>query len=221
MGWQRNRGAFTPSLDGLRGTFYETFGVAFGGLVPAQSYGGTVVGGTFIAGSTTPDTVYVGCSPTYSMPTDHSGTAEYVTGQCFVPTNWDMTSNFQGIVWFAQASAETLGEKFVWNLQHNFGGDGDTLGSYAEAVGTTTLTGEGTVQYTIWHTAMTVPYRNALGTAERGGWLNFKLHRRILGTTGEGLLMGVQFGYWGTSHASGVPSGTLESKKLPSLRAAH
>ena len=211
MSWQKNRGAFTPGLDGMTGTFYDTFGVLFGALEPAQSGGGTTI----------PDTVYVGCSPTYSMPTDHEGTAEFVAGQCFIPTNLDMTSNFICDVWFAQASAETSGEKFVWNLQHNFGGEGDTLGSYAEAVGTVTLSGEGTVQYTIWHAVMTVPYQNALGTAERGGWLNFLLHRKILGTTGEGLLMGVQFGYWGTSYDGGVPSGTLESKKLPSLRVAH
>ena len=211
MSWLKNRGAFTPGLDGMTGSFYDTFGVCFGGLEPAQSGGGTTI----------PTTVLVGCSPTYSMPTDHSGTAEYVTGQCFIPTNWDMTTNFVADVWFAQASAETLGEKFVWNLQHNFGGDGDTLGSYVEVVGTLTLTGEGTVQYTIWHAAMAVPYHNALGTAERGGWLNFKLHRKILGTTGEGLLMGIQFGYWGTSYDGGVVSGTLESKKIPSLREAH
>jgi hypothetical protein len=211
MSWLKNRGAFTPGLDAMTGTFYDTFGVCYGGLEPAESGGGTTV----------PDTVFVGCSPTFSMPTDHSGTAEYVSGQCFVPTNWDMTTDFRCIVWFAQAAAETLGEQFVWNLQHNFGGDGDTLGSYAEVSGTTTLTGEGTVQYTIWHTEMALPYHNALGTAERGGWLNFLLHRKILGTTGEGLLMGVQFGYWGTSYDGGVNSGTLQSKILPSLRAAH
>ena len=211
MSWLKNRGAFTPGLDLMTGSFYDTFGVCFGGLEPAESGGGTTV----------PDTAFVGCSPTYSMPTDHAGTAEYVSGQCYVPVNWDMTTDFRCIVWFAQASAETLGEQFVWNLQHNFGGEGDVLGSYADAAGTTTLTGEGTVQYTIWHTEFNVPYHNALGTAERGGWLNFLLHRKILGTTGEGLLMGVQFGYWGTSYSSGEQSGTLQSKLLPALRAAH
>lgn len=204
MAWQKTRGAFAPSLDTLRGTFYDTFGCAVGGLQPAQSGGGTTI----------PTTVFVGCSPTYSMPTDHAGTSEYVSGASMIPSNWDMTSEFRAIIWFAQASAETSGEKFVWNLQHNFASEGDLLGSYVEVGGTTTLGADGTVQYTIYHQEFALPYHNVLGTAERGGWVNFKLHRKILGTTGEALLMGVQFGYWGTSFDSGEPDGTLRSKLL-------
>lgn len=206
-GWLRSRGAFSPALDGMTGSFYETFGCLFGALEPASRDGTTV-----------PSTVFVGCSPTYSMPTDHSGTAEYVSGQCFVPTNWDMTSDFRAIIWWAQASAETSGEQFVWNLQHNFASEGDLLGSYVEVGGTTTLGADGTVQYTIYHQEFALPYGNVLGTAQRGGGLNFKLHRKIIGTTGEALLMGVQFGYWGTSFDGGEVSGTLNSKLLLASR---
>lgn len=218
MGWMKNRGAFTPGLDDMTGSFYEMFGVCWSGLVPASYSAGSVISDAFTAGSTTPDTVFVGCSPTYSMPTDHSGTTEYVTGGCTIPTNWDATTDFRCIVWFAQAAAETTGEKYVWNLQHIYVNDGDLLGSYVEVAGTLTLGASGTTQYAIRHCEFALPYRNALGTAERGGPLNFKLHRKILGTTGEALLMGVQFGYWGTGY-SGTVSGTLQSKLLVADRA--
>ena len=206
----RNFGAFAPSLDDMRGSFYDTFGALYGGLAPAQSGGGTTV----------PDTVFVGCSPTYSMPTDHIGTAEYVTSQVIIPSNWDTTSHFRCMVWFAQADAETTGEKYVWNLQNCYANNGDTLGTYANTAGTLTLGASGTTQYAIRCCEFTVPRSNGFGTAEPGGLLNFKLHRRILGTTGEALLMGVQFGYWGTVYG-GTSSGSLSSKVLASLRVAH
>lgn len=215
MGWNQARGAFVPDLVSSRGSFYDTFGVCYGGLEPAQSGGGTTI----------PDTVFVGCSPTYSMPVDHAGTAEYVTAQVQIPLNWDMFSNFQLSIWFAQAAAETSGEKYAWNFQHAYLAYGGTLGTYREVNGTTTLGNDGTVQYYIHHTDISLPYYNTLGTAERGGWLAFKLHRRSLGTTGEALLMGVQIGYWGTSFSGDSsddgPTGTTPAKLLIDDRMDH
>jgi hypothetical protein len=214
MGYEKCRGAFAPDLVGQRGSFYSQFGCAYGGLDPAQ-YGG---------GTTIPDTVFVGCTPTYSMPVDHAGTAEYVTGGLIIPENWDMTSNFQLQIWFAQAAGETDGEKYAWNFQHFYGAYGGTLGTYREVNGTTTLGSDGTEQYWIHNCQISLPYANSLGTAERGGWLHFKLHRRSLGTTGEALLMGVMVGYWGTSFSgdeSDGPTGTLPAKKLLADRMEH
>jgi hypothetical protein len=211
-----NRGAYAPPFDeALTGSFYEAGGVLYGGIMPASG-GGTL---------TVPTTVLRGCFPTYSMPTDHAGTAEYVTFGFMVPTNWDMVSNFQLEVWYAQAAAETTGEKFVWNAKYGFMGYGDAAaGTFGDAAATTTLDAEGTVQYREYHTVIAIPYHNAHGTAEPGGFLSFKLHRRILGTTGEALLMGAKLGYWGTAlvrGAGGPLTGTSPSKKLAANRDAH
>jgi hypothetical protein len=214
MGWMKNRGAFTPDLEAMQGAFTDIVGLCYGGFVPAESGGGTTI----------PDTVFVGCAPSYSMPVDHAGTAEYVMGGIQIPANWDMTSDFKLTVWFAQAAAETVGEKYAWNFQHIFVNYQGTLGTYNDLAGTLTLgTAEGaagTVQYQNHYLDIALPYHNILGTAERGGWWLMKLHRRSIGTTGEALLMGLQLTYDG-SHFSGEPDGTQPAKLTVALREAH
>lgn len=209
-------GAFMPPLENtLYGSFYQESGLFCGAMHPADEGGGT----------STPDLVLRGCFPTYSLPTDHAGTAEYLTFGWNIPTNWDMKSNFRLTIWFAQADAETSGEKYVLAADHSFCSYGDVgAGTYAEAAGTVTLGSDGTVQYYEHHCEIGIPYRNAHGTAEPGGYIAFKLHRRILGTTGEALVMGATLGWWGTAFVGGVGgtvTGTTPAKKLAANRGAH
>lgn len=183
-------------------------------MTPADAGGGTTV----------PSTVYRGCFPTYSMPTDHAGTAEYVTFGFEIPLNWDMTSDFVLELWFAQASGETSGEKYAWQAQYGFMNYGDvSAGTFVVASGTTTLGADGTVQYYEHWCPITIAHETANGTAAPGGFVSFKVHRRILGTTGEALLMGAKLGYWGTQYVggrAGTITGTVPGKKLAANRFA-
>jgi hypothetical protein len=210
----RSRGIGLPSLDAMTGSWYDYFGVLSGAMVPAEANGG----------STVPTTVMLGSFPTFSMPPitgTLAGTLEYVNFAAPIPANWSGDSNFRMILWFAQAAAETTGEKFAWRTEYGYAAFGDNVGgTFATADGTLTLGADGTVQYREYSLEIDIPYRNSHGTAEPGGWLGFKLYRRILGTTGEALLIGAQLGYW-AEHTGGTVSGTLSAKVLASSRAAH
>jgi len=214
MGGNVCRGIAAPSLHELTGSFYDYFGVLTGGMTPAEASGG----------STVPTTVMLGCFPTFSMPPitgTLTGTLEYVNFTAPIPSNWSGDSNFRMVLWFAQAAAETTGEKYAWRAEYGYVAFGDEAGGTFQTVdGTLTLGADGTVQYYEHQLEIDIPYRNSHGTAEAGGWLGFKLYRRTLGTTGEALLIGAQIGYW-AEQAGGTVSGTLASKKLSVDRPAH
>lgn len=211
MGGNRARGIGIPSLEEMKtGTSVYHDGPGIFALA------------MYTPSGTIPTRVSRGCLRALSFGADNVGTAEYAECTLDIPSDWDQSSDFTLDLWFYQASAESSGEEFVFTTQYTYINHKDTMSAtYAHASGTLTLDSDGTTQYLCHHLGVTIPYRGAMGTAERGGAIGFHIYTPTSGTIGEACLLSARLGYYANEWGGTKSSEDFVAFKETAYRPAH